>query len=129
MRGYAIPIVLGLVAIAQLWRVDDEGLTRWKGGGFGMYSDFHVKQREVWVQAGAEALAAGPGVPQTLEIAAGRCARFASPSCLRELRDPVLEVFPQARHLQVWTFDVDPQTSSMGRRLVTHWTLNGGRDD
>ena len=37
------------VVLFQLIRVYTEGLSRWKGGGFGMYTEVHYKQHEIWV--------------------------------------------------------------------------------
>jgi hypothetical protein len=38
------------VAIVQIFLVQGSDLNRWKGGGFGMYSDPHSFQRFVWVR-------------------------------------------------------------------------------
>lgn len=43
---YSIPILMIVIAIFQLFQVPN-GLTRWKGGGFGMYSEMHPDYRKV----------------------------------------------------------------------------------
>lgn len=45
---YFVPILMFLVAAFQLFQVNNEGLTRWKGGGYGMYSEIHYSSYEVW---------------------------------------------------------------------------------
>lgn len=126
MRGHGITVVLAVVALAQLRRVGDEDLTRWKGGGFGMYSDFHVKHREVWVHTSTNEAATVHRVSPALQQAASRCTRFANEECLRELETAARRRFPSARRLQVWTFDVEPEGTLFGRRLLAEWTFEGG---
>lgn len=44
---YAIPTVALLIVVVQLFLVSENNLTRWKGGGFGMYSEMHYYYNEV----------------------------------------------------------------------------------
>jgi hypothetical protein len=46
---YALPLLIIIVAIYQFYMVYRHNLTRWKGGGFGMYSEMHPLTREVWI--------------------------------------------------------------------------------
>ncbi len=46
---YFVPILMFLVAAFQLFQVNNDGLTRWKGGGYGMYSEIHYSYYEVWI--------------------------------------------------------------------------------
>lgn len=39
-----------LVAVAQLCFSNFSNLTRWKGGGFGMYTDIHINHRSIWLK-------------------------------------------------------------------------------
>ncbi len=41
--------LLGL-AVVQRLRVEAQGLSAWKGGGMGMYSEFHYQERELWLR-------------------------------------------------------------------------------
>ena len=43
---YAIPFFMFGIAIHQLLQIQ-KGLTRWKGGGYGMYSEIHPYYRQV----------------------------------------------------------------------------------
>ncbi|MGY0408467.1 MAG: hypothetical protein ACWIPJ_08965 [Polaribacter sp.] len=44
-----VPIISLIVIAFQMVIVRTDGLSRWKGGGFGMYSEIHFSQHEVWV--------------------------------------------------------------------------------
>lgn len=46
-RLHALWGAVVLVAAAQLALVHGGGLTRWKGGGFGMYTEAHPNERQV----------------------------------------------------------------------------------
>jgi hypothetical protein len=46
---YALPLLMLLVALHQFFMVYRHHLSRWKGGGFGMYSEIHPMEREVWI--------------------------------------------------------------------------------
>lgn len=42
-----VPALMVIVALIQSAYVHKQGLTRWKGGGFGMYSEFHHNKKLV----------------------------------------------------------------------------------
>lgn len=45
---FRIPFIMFMVASVQLVQVQS-GLNRWKGGGYGMYSEIHYNNNEVWI--------------------------------------------------------------------------------
>jgi len=45
---FVVPV---LIACVQLYFSNFSNLTRWKGGGFGMYTDIHIYHRTVWIVA------------------------------------------------------------------------------
>jgi hypothetical protein len=53
MRGlllkYSLPAIIIGVAAFQFYQVYYHQLSRWKGGGFGMYSEVHPLWRQVWI--------------------------------------------------------------------------------
>ena len=53
LKYYGVPALLLLVSAAQLVMVG-KGLNRWRGGGFGMYSDFHFSDTVITVNSGNE---------------------------------------------------------------------------
>lgn len=49
-RRYLAVTLLAIIAITQFVLVYTTSLTRWRGGGFGMYSDFHERHGDVWAE-------------------------------------------------------------------------------
>ena len=47
IKNYLAPALLVVVALAQLAAVEITGLSRWEGGGFGMYSELPPMTRHV----------------------------------------------------------------------------------
>lgn len=46
---YTLPAIIIVVAAFQFYQVYYHQLSRWKGGGFGMYSEVHPDWRQVWI--------------------------------------------------------------------------------
>jgi hypothetical protein len=46
---YGLPILIVSVVISQFYLAYFERLSRWKGGGFGMYSEWQPEKRQVWI--------------------------------------------------------------------------------
>lgn len=46
---YLAVILLSGIATHKAYLSHADGLTRWRGGGFGMYSEIHWKERLVWI--------------------------------------------------------------------------------
>ncbi len=117
-RAYLVPVVLVCVAATQLGFVELRGLTRWKGGGFGMYSDPHPDLREVWLELER---ASGPFRyrPQrgTAEHAASvECRTWASESCLAALARRVGR--SALRSVEVFEPSVSPRDLAFERRRI-----------
>src|SRR5688572_14045580 len=85
-----VPFLLVAIASTQLGRVFFSGQSRWRGGGFGMYSEFHPNLTQVWL---VERDPTGSGLtwrrlseqdaaPQVARLV-GRCMRLRSQACLR----------------------------------------------
>ena len=49
MRKYGVAILMIVVASHQLYRVQLQGQSSWRGGGFGMYASFHPRHHDAWV--------------------------------------------------------------------------------
>jgi len=47
IKNYLAPALLVVVALTQLATVEITGLSRWEGGGFGMYSELPARTRHV----------------------------------------------------------------------------------
>jgi len=78
---------LVLLALGQLATVHLLGLTRWRGGGMGMYSEPHPNLTVVSIVV--------DGRREVVE--AWRCERLPSPACLRE----TLSAYPHAEAVEV----------------------------
>jgi hypothetical protein len=121
IRTFLVLGILTLVATVQLAVVEYRGMTRWKGGGFGMYSEPHYHQNQIWLGGMGpdgitysliEPLAQGPQLRERL-IA---CKRRPTQACLRELR-PVLRN-RGLRAIQIWRPHLDPDTLEFQRELL-----------
>jgi hypothetical protein len=48
-RWLLIMVPIAIIAF-QLYFSNFSNLTRWKGGGFGMYTDIHINHRSIWLK-------------------------------------------------------------------------------
>lgn len=46
---YGIPALAIVVIFVQLFLVNTKNLNRWKGGGYGMYSELHYKSNQIHI--------------------------------------------------------------------------------
>ena len=120
-RSHAIPCLLVLVAMHQFYRVQAEGLSSWRGGGFGMYAGFHPRHNEIWLirtDSGASTRYVKHGGTQDHRRAALRPAlTYVNESTLRRARNQLPGDEQAVSHLQVWQLDFDVQTMRLTRRL------------
>lgn len=49
IRNYGVAAVMVVVAMHQMFRVQTQDLSSWRGGGFGMYASFHPRHHDAWV--------------------------------------------------------------------------------
>jgi len=122
MRRYLIPIVLILVTLHQMVRVHPEGLSSWRGGGFGAYGGFHPRHNEAWIlrkdngEKRRYTKYAGTVDDYTARIRP--CLTYTNERCVRAF----LQSLPteEARHLRVeiWQLAFDPHTLRLSRRLL-----------
>ncbi len=47
-RFWLLPLIVIIVFFSQLY-MQSKGLSRWRGGGFGMYTEVHFDYRQIWV--------------------------------------------------------------------------------
>jgi hypothetical protein len=117
-----VPAAALLIAAAQLALVHTHGLSRWRLGGFGMYSDYHPEHLQLWhIRQGTPALitATTPLLPTCPQPTAERCLRLANAACLAHLHACLPDAASGDR-VELWR----PQTApgAMQRVLVTSWT-------
>lgn len=117
---WLVPCLIIAVSSTQLGRVFFSGQSRWRGGGFGMYSEFHPNLTQVWlVERGPQGtpprrLSEQDAAPQVARLV-GRCMRLRSQTCLRDLaaalQAPALES-PGRRRLELWLPAFDATTGT-----------------
>lgn len=115
-----VPLLLLLaVAAHQMWRVEADGLTRWRGGGFGMYSGIHYSENALWigVQTPAGIQYQPFAIPASMEarVLAPRCTVFPTQESLEEL---LPHLSKKVRVVQVWRPRLDPETLVLERELL-----------
>jgi hypothetical protein len=120
VRRYLCLAILLATAAYQAYRVQVDGLSPWKGGGFGMYTTVHFDDFQVWAwwsRPGRPTRFAQITGPQSLEARAllSRAKVFPTSETLAELRDHL----PFASGaIQVWRPYLDPETLEYKRELV-----------
>ena len=53
---FIVPFICVGVALFHLYNVNRNNLSRWKGGGFGMYTEINEERRIVWIEINDSAL-------------------------------------------------------------------------
>jgi hypothetical protein len=123
LRALAVPALLAAVALVQIAAVETRGMTRWKAGGFGMYSEPHYSWTQVWIGVpapeglrfrlfGKELQGSGVGGMHGLVT---QCRRWPTEACLRELSRALPE---HVAAIQLWRPRVDPNTFAYQRERL-----------
>lgn len=106
---YAVPL---LVAGNQILRSNFSDLTRWKGGGFGMYTEMYPESRSIWlVTESADSLLVVKIYPITLSERG---------KLDPDMREVYRQLRPVVRNLQYYPsgFDYDSQRMKATRDLL-----------
>jgi hypothetical protein len=131
-RRWLVPCLLIAIASTQLGRVFFSGQSRWRGGGFGMYSEFHPNLAQIWlvelgpfeVGATARRLFEKDAAPEVARLV-GRCMRLRSRACLQALAAvlPPSSAPARGRRLELWLPTFDAATGTLTRRLEAELDL------
>lgn len=124
LQHYGVPLLLVVVASHQFYRVHADGLSSWRGGGFGMYGGYHPTQNDLWWTS----TETGESVRYTKKKGvATEDDRYRSlrpfltyvngPSLSRYFSNLPREVQETTR-VEIWQLDFDPTTGILGRRLL-----------
>lgn len=84
LRYTFAPLLLVTVAMVQLWCIESDHLSRWRGGGFGMYAEYHPNLYQVWLAQGEQRRRLGiqdDGACQ-VQPAVELCQRWRTEACL-----------------------------------------------
>jgi hypothetical protein len=131
-RRWLVPFLLITIASAQLGRVFFSGQSRWRGGGFGMYSEFHPNLTQLWLvdlgpsdtRATTQRLSEKDAAPEVARLV-GRCMRLRSRTCLQALAAvlPPSSTPARGRRLELWLPTFDAATGTLTRRLKAELDL------
>lgn len=118
---YSLPILIIGVAAAQFFQVYAHHLTRWKGGGFGMYSEVHPKHRQVWVLKNDTAIRLFNRNKQPVQLVKSAYRLKFSPSQKRmeTLAEKASRIYgADTLTIQIWEPYVKPATNQLGMKLI-----------
>ena len=117
--NYSVPIIVFIVAIFQFIQTRN-GLTRWKGGGFGMYTELNYPHREVWIVLPDTTMNVRfiPEVKKKYGELINRVKRYPNKKSVGKLSEQLSQVYPDSFQIQVWTPYVDAQNQKWCKRLI-----------
>lgn len=118
---WTLPVGMLLVICLQFYKVFSDQLTRWKGGGYGMYTEVHPQERQVWVQWGDSVKQVNTATGHSIQWhrkAVLLCYRPNAEKMKKFARD-----YARAHHLssvkiQVWKPQVDARYNTLSRTLI-----------
>src|SRR5262245_47688750 len=117
-RGLA-PLLLAAVATVHLGLAEHAGLSRWRGGGFGMYAEPHPSLTQVWLAAEGGRRRLGPADDGACPVAprVARCQRVRTAACLAEVAR-CLRTPPGPARLELWSPRFALETATLTRQRV-----------
>ncbi|MEM1444750.1 MAG: hypothetical protein AAGF84_01735 [Planctomycetota bacterium] len=123
VRILLVPLLMVLVAAGQLVAVHFDGLSSWRGGGFGMYAGFHPRHHDAWLFRADTGEAfryeksgehnTGPFVAAIRPVLT-----YANPRRLDAVLGRLPEDWQGESRLEVWRLQFEPSTGLLTRRLV-----------
>tara|TARA_Y100000815_G_C13149186_1_gene427369 strand:- start:262 stop:669 length:408 start_codon:yes stop_codon:yes gene_type:complete len=119
---YSIPLLAILVIAIQLFLVNTKNLNRWKGGGYGMYSEMHYYFNKVYVPGlSVDSLAKADS---DLKIAFSNLMLMPNNQNLNLVAKYVLQKTNKDSVLvQIWKPVVDSKSNSYKRMLINQVLL------
>ena len=116
-------LMIASVQISQVWSVNQ---TRWRGGGFGMYSDYHASRREIWGEYDSPSTVT-PTNERLVELAP-RLRPYIRSCRLRPSRANLAQLAKKlAQHglvpsrISVWQLVADTKNRMLGRKKIATW--------
>lgn len=124
IRFYIIPALAVLLVGIQFFRVRQHKQSRWKGGGFGMYSEIHYTYNEVRVNDLSMPLDSLKETHEPLQIALEKLKLDPSEQKMKEMAYVLRELTQDKQFtIQVWRPVVDAKASTYKRELLTSYEL------
>lgn len=123
LNKYSICVLFGLMALTHFIVTQTTFLTPWKGGGYGMYSDYHPINYDIWIETIKgrfliEELIEEHKEQQNL-IAI--CKSFPSEFHLSKLNKFIVDKGHEPVKIEVWRPNFDLETKEYSKVLVAKY--------
>ncbi|MEO6347625.1 MAG: hypothetical protein ABIO60_06915 [Aquaticitalea sp.] len=118
---YAIPILALLIIVIQFGIVNATNLNKWKGGGFGMYTEVHCYYNEVYIKHLEHSLDSLRTIDFPLDQAIKKAKCLPNTYNLREIAKLVSKYGTDTITVQIWKPLVEAQSNSYSRELVNEF--------
>jgi hypothetical protein len=124
LRYAFAPLLLVAVALTHLWRVESSGLSRWRGGGFGMYAEHHPNLYQVWLAEGERRRRLGAQDDGACPVrpAAELCQRWRAAACLAQVARCLRRPPGQAR-LEIWAPHFSLAAAALSRQRIAAYEI------
>ncbi len=122
LLNYAVPILALLVVVVQFFLVSENNLTRWKGGGFGMYSEMHFNDNEVIISNLEIPLDSLKKSNKNIAIKIKRLKRMPSSAYLEEFAQMISNYsLNDTLTVQVWRPVLNSKSARYTRELINEF--------
>lgn len=125
----AIPVLMVVVICVQLYSVQTAQLSRWRGGGFGMYSEYHPNTRHFWLTPPDKEAATlvvnhrkkHRQVCPLLETIVSDCRRQADNRCRYRMISCLNVLAPKGTVIRGYRPSFDPTQKTLNRQEFVSW--------
>lgn len=119
---FPVPILAFVIVSVQMFFVNTINLTRWKGGGFGMYSEMHYHYNEVVVSNLDTPLDSLKTSDSNIAKAVNRLKRIPSTANLKKTAFLLSENMTKGNlTVQVWKPLINSKNGSYSRELLNEF--------
>ncbi|MEM6915551.1 MAG: hypothetical protein AAF491_03200 [Verrucomicrobiota bacterium] len=124
LRRYWVALLLLGVASHQFYRVHAEGLSSWRGGGFGMYGGYHPRQNDLWWtdletgQSTRYTKKKGKATEDERYPSLRPFLTYVNGPALNHYFSQLPERVQETTRIEVWRPDFDPATGVLTRHLL-----------
>lgn len=121
---YWVPALAFLVVAIQLILSINWNLTKWKGGGFGMYSEVHFYYHDVFISPLSIPLDSLQKKDKNISDAIMQAKRMPSDANLRRMGELVSKYAPgDSISIQIWKPRIDAKNAMYSRELINQVTI------
>lgn len=121
---YWVPALALLVVAIQLVLCNTWNLTKWKGGGFGMYSEVHYYYHDVFISPLTVSLDTLQKKDANISDAIMQAKRMPSDANLKRMGELVSKYAPgDSISIQIWKPRIDAKNALYARELINQVTI------